>query len=196
MARKFGWWLAPLCIILSACPFESTVPLETRPIEPVDSTLLGYWYGIIKDGSDYFGIEALEIGKKSDSVYSITRYGKGIKGDMILPDTSFFTGYTSYIGDQRFMNLEGFVMVEEGTKKNRELKKNRVYYVSALNRSNDTLDVKTVTENFSTRKYFNSPADFRQLVSEMMTRKGNIYDDQYSLKYRKIPKPEQLFPNR
>lgn len=186
----------PLCMVLSACPFESTVPLETGPVEPVDSTLIGYWYGIIKDGSDYFGIEALEIEKKSDSVYSITRYGKGIKGDMVLPDTSFYTGFTSYIGGQRFMNLEGFVTIEEGNKKNKVLKKNRVYYVSAMNQSNDTLDVKTVTENFSTRKYFNSPTDFRQLVSEMMNRKGNIFDDQYSLKYRKIPKPAQLFPNR
>lgn len=189
-------WLLPLSIILSACPFESTVPLETGPVEPVDSTLIGYWYGIIKDGSDYFGIEALEIEKKSDSLYSITRYGKGMKGDMILPDTAYFTGFTSYIGDQRFMNLEGYITVEVREKKNMVLKKNRVYYVSALTRSNDTLDVKTVTESFSTRKYFNSPSDFRQLVNEMLTRKGNIFDDQYSLKYRKIPKPAQLFPDR
>lgn len=196
MAKKIGWWLAPLCMILSACPFESTVPLESRPVEPVDSTLVGYWYGIVKDGSDFFGIEALNIEKKSDSLYYITRYGKGVKGDMILPDTTYYTGFTSYVGDQRFMNLEGYVTVEEREKKSFVQKKLRVFYISAFRQFNDTLDVKAVTENFSTRKTFSGPSDFRQLVQEMMTRKGNIYDDLYSLKYHKIPKPENIYPNR
>jgi hypothetical protein len=71
-------WLLPVTIILYACPFESTVALEKKPVESVDSTLMGYWYGIVKDGSDFFGIEALDISKHSDSVYNITRYGKAI----------------------------------------------------------------------------------------------------------------------
>lgn len=196
MTRKSGWWILPLCTILSACPFESTVPMEAKPVEPVDSSLLGYWYGIVKDGSDYFGIEALEISQKSDSLYSIIRYGKGIKADMIMPDTATFTGFTSYIGEQRFMNLEGQVTIEEIIKKKRETRQQRVFYVSALDRRNDTLNVRTVTEGFSTKKFFNRPADFKQLVTEMLGRQHNIYDDQYSLKYRKIPKPEQIFPTR
>lgn len=196
MVKKTGWWLLPLCFILAACPFESTVPMEARPVEPVDSSLIGYWYGIVKDGSDFFGIEALEISKESDSVYSIIRYGKAIKGDMVLPDTSIFTGYTSYISDQRFMNVEGWITIEEVIRKKRELRKQKVFYVSAIDRKNDTLDVKTVTDGFSTKKFFNNTADFKRLVAEMMGRQRSIYDDQYSLKYRKIPKPEQIFPNR
>jgi len=196
MARKFGWWILPLCTILSACPFESTVPMEAKPVEPVDSSLMGYWYGIVKDGSDYFGIEALEISQKSDSLYSIIRYGKGIKADMIMPDTATFTGYTSYIGEQRFMNIEGQVIIEEIRKKKRETRQQKVFYISALEWKNDTLHVRTVTEGFSTKKFFNRPADFKQLVTEMLGRQHNIYDDQYSLKYRKIPKPEQIFPTR
>jgi hypothetical protein len=58
------------------------------------AVLLGYWYGIVKDGSDFFGIEALDISKQSDSTYALIRYGKGIKDDFILPDTSYFSGYT------------------------------------------------------------------------------------------------------
>lgn len=194
MAKKILWWLLPLCTILSACPFESTVPIQARPVEPVDSSLLGYWYGIIKDGSDYFGIEALDISQQSDSVYSIIRYGKGIKGDIIMPDTAYFNGYTSWIGEQQFMNVEGsIVTVDSRNKKSPKLTTQKVYYVSAIRRSNDTLDVRTVTENFSTRKYFSGPNEFRQLVSEMLSRQRNIYDDQYSLKYRKIPKPAKMF---
>jgi hypothetical protein len=196
MAKKIFWWLLPLSMILTACPFESTVPMEPRPVEPVDSSLLGYWYGIVKDGSDYFGIEALDLTQKSDSTYAIIRYGKAIKGDMVMPDTAYFTGYTSYIGEQRFMNIEGSVSIEAGTKKKPEIKKLKVYYVSALNRRNDTLEVRTLTENFSTRKYFSGPPEFKQLVTEMLNRQRNIYDDQYSLKYRKIEKPLQMFPTR
>lgn len=196
MVKKIGWWLSPLCFILTACPFESTVPMEARPVEPVDSSLMGYWYGIVKDGSDYFGIEALELSKESDSVYSIIRYGKAIKGDMVLPDTAIFKGYTSYIGDQRFMNVEGWITLEEIIRKKREYRKQKVFYISAIDRKNDTLDVKTVTDGFSTKKFFNNTEDFKRLVAEMLGRQRSIYDDQYSLKYRKIPKPEQIFPNR
>ena len=98
-------WSLPLSFLLTACPFESNMPLEKAPVEPVDSSLLGFWYGIVKDGSDYFGIEALEINRQSDSLYSVIRYGKAVKGDMILPDTSFYTAYSSRIRDQSFMNL-------------------------------------------------------------------------------------------
>ncbi|HEV7783186.1 MAG TPA: hypothetical protein VGO58_18050, partial [Chitinophagaceae bacterium] len=89
MTMKRLFWLLPITTVLCACPFESTVPLAPAPTEAVDSTLIGYWYGIVKDGSDFFGIEALDITQKSDSVYAITRYGKAVKGDIILPDTAY-----------------------------------------------------------------------------------------------------------
>lgn len=184
----------PLATILSACPFESTVPLAAAPSEPVDSTLLGYWYGIVKDGSDFFGIEALDITQKSDSVYAITRYGKAVKGDIILPDTAYFTGYTSYIGEQRFMNIEGFILFETPRRnKQPEYRKEKVYYLSTINRSNDTLSIKTITETFSpTRKDFKTPDDLKRMVVDAINQQKNIYDDLYSLSYRKIPKPQPL----
>jgi hypothetical protein len=187
-------WLLPLATILSACPFESTVPMATNPSEPVDSTLLGYWYGIVKDGSDFFGIEALDISKQSDSVYAITRYGKAVKGDIILPDTAYFTGYTCWIGEQQFMNIEGFVLVVTPRRnKQPEYRKEKVYYVSALSRSNDTLNVRTITETFSpVVKNFKTAENLKQVVADALNQKKNIYDDQYSLFYRKIPKPQPL----
>ena len=124
------FFLLIISFALCACPFESNVPLEAKPVEAVDSSLLGYWYGIVKDGSDFFGIEALDISRQSDSVYSIIRYGKGIKDDFILPDTSYFSGYTSYIGQQRYMNVEGFILlVSPSGKKKTEVKKQKVYYL-------------------------------------------------------------------
>ena len=170
------------------------VPLSPGPTEPVDTSLIGYWYGIIKDGSDFFGIEALEITKQSDSVYAITRYGKAVKGDIILPDTAYYTGFTSYIGDQQFMNIEGSVTIAVPRRnKPTEYRKDKIYYLSSLERRNDTLNVKTITEGFSsTRKSFNNPDDLRRLVTESLGQQKDIYDELYTLSYRKIPKPQPL----
>jgi hypothetical protein len=185
-------WLLPLCFILYACPFESTVALERKPAQTVDSALFGYWYGIVKDGSDFFGIEALDIAQQSDSVYSITRYGKAIKGDIILPDTAYFTGFTSYIGDQRYMNIVADILIEEPRRnsKLKDMRKQRVYYIAKIDRHNDTLVVKTITETFSKKKLFNSPEDFKEAISNLSDNEKELYDDQYSLSYRKIPKPQ------
>jgi hypothetical protein len=184
--------LLPLCIILCACPFESTVPLADKPEEAVDTSLIGYWYGIVKDGSDFFGIEALEITRSSDSVYAITRYGKSIKGDFIMPDTAYFTGYTSYVGPQRYMNVEGTVLIQTARRnKPVEYVKHRVFYLSALDVRNDTLSVKTITEGFSpTRKGFRTAQELKQTVVELTGQNKNIFDDLYVLSYRRIPKPQ------
>lgn len=188
--------LIPLALILYACPYESAVGLDAVPTEPADSSLCGYWYGIIKDGSDFFGIEALDISLKSDSVYSITRYGKTVKGDMVVPDTAYFTGYLSRLQGQLFMNVEGTIVLITTTKKSKTpvAKTQKVFYISALYIRNDTMTVKTVTDNFSplARKGFQNPEQLRSELNEMMIQNKNIYDDTYSLSYRKIQKPQPL----
>lgn len=191
--RKFALILL-VCTALAACPFESTVPLAPAPTEAVDSTLMGYWYGIVKDGSDFFGIEALDISKQSDSVYAITRYGKAVKGDIILPDTAYFTGYTTQIGDQRFMIVEGSVLIVTPKRKGPpDIQQQKVFYTSSLELHSDTLKIKTVTENFSpTIKNFKTPHDFNRMLSEALSQHKNIFDDLYSLSYRKSTRPAAM----
>jgi len=192
--KKLLWWLLPLSFGLAACPYESAVPIAAGPTEPADTSLVGYWYGIIKDGSDYFGIEALEITRQSDSLFAITRYGKAVKGDMILPDTAYYTGYTSYIGEKRFMNVEGTVSIAVPRRnKPTEYKIEKVYYLSSLERRHDTLSVKMITEGFSaSRRVLRNPEELKQLVIESLGQQKNIYDEQYTLSYRKIQKPQPL----
>jgi len=194
MAMKKLLWLLPLCVVLYACPFESEVPLAAGPTEPIDSSVLGYWYGIVKDGSDFFGIEALDIKKQSDSIYSITRYGKAAKGDIILPDTSYFTGYTSYINGQRYMNIEAsIVTVITRGKKPPEVTTQKVYYLAAFETRHDTMALRTITENFSTsRQGFHTPEQLRNEVMSLIDKQRNIFDDLYSLSYRKINRPTAL----
>jgi len=188
-------WLLPLSFILSACPFESTVPLEPAPVEHVDTSLFGYWYGIVKDGSDFFGIEALDITKQSDSIYSIIRYGKAIKGDFILPDTSYYTGFTSWIGGDHFMNVAGsIVTMKTRGKKPAIMTREQVYYLSKFEIHHDTLKVRSVIENFSPRKIFNSPDQLKETITGLINQQKNIFDDTYSMSYRKIEKPQPLKP--
>ena len=187
--------ILPFILVLYACPYESRVPVEARPSEPIDTSLLGYWYGIIKDGRDFFGIEALDITRDSDSTYAITRYGKAVKGDMVVPDTARFLGYTSRVNDLWFMNIEGtIVVVTTNKKKQPVVNTERVYYISTLSRRHDTLVVKTITDNFSpvSRKGFSSPEHLKAEIISLMEQKKNIYDDIYSLSYRKIDRPASL----
>ncbi|MFI5133828.1 MAG: hypothetical protein ACHQEB_05800 [Chitinophagales bacterium] len=189
-------WLLPLCIILYACPFESPVALDNKPTEPVDTSFFGYWYGIVKDGSDFFGIEALDIQKLSDSTYNIIRYGKVVKGDMILPDTSHFSGYTSKIGDNLYMNLETTIVeVIPQKKKAPEIKTTKIYYLATLKLNHDTLVVQTVTEGFAgMNPRFHKPEELKQYLASMADQNKNIYDDVYKLSYKKTERPQQQQP--
>lgn len=181
-------WLIPVAFICTACPYESRVPLTMRPTEAVDSSLIGYWYGIVKDGSDFFGIEALDITIKSDSVYSITRYGKSIKGDMILPDTAYYSAYTSKIGEERYMSVEGTVKIpNRKTPGGFEMRK--IYYLTLLEKRSDTLKIRTIAEDFTPRKDLRSSDELRTLVLSLTRQQKNIFDDLYSLEYRKVDRP-------
>ena len=188
--------ILPLSFILYACPYESAVPLEGRPVEPIDSSLLGYWYGIIKDGSDFFGIEALDISRYSDSVYAITRYGKAVKGDMVMPDTAYFKGYISQLDGDRYIHVAGTLVTVSSEKKNKTpvVRTQNIFYIALLSIRNDTLQVKTLTDNFSpaARKGFQSPEQLKAEILLMKQQQKNIYDDTYSLSYRKIEKPQPL----
>jgi hypothetical protein len=188
-------FVACISIILCGCPYESPLPLDARPTEAVDTSLFGFWYGIVKDGSDYFGIEALEISKETDSTYNIIRYGKAVKGDMVLPDTAYFTGFISKIDEQRVFNIATNI-VELIPRRNKapEVRTTKIYYLSPFTVSHDTMQVKTITDGFYAKNpRWKSNNDLKDKLRQMMADKINIYDDIYKLSYRKIEKPKKFF---
>lgn len=184
--------LLPVCFFLSACPYESPVPLHDKPMSVVDSNLIGYWYGIIKDGSDVFGIEALDIRRHSDSVYHITRIGKSVHGNMIVQDTLQFYGYLSEVDGNKFMNIESTIEeVIPVSRKKSIVKITKIFYLAALELRHDTLTVKMVTDNFAGKNpNFKKPADVWQAVQTYTSQGKNIYDDVYKLSYRRWPRPK------
>ena len=183
--------LFSVCIFLYACPFESPVPLDEIPLQPIDTSLIGYWYGIIKDGSDFFGIEALDIRRRSDSTYNITRYGKSIKGNMIMPDTAYFTGYISRVGEQLYMNIETHIVeITPKKKKEPEIKTSGIYYLATIGLNHDTLTVKMITENFAgINPRIPNPSALRQTILSQLAKNAIIFDDEYKLSYRKTERP-------
>jgi hypothetical protein len=190
--RKNVLLLLPVCLFLYACPYESPKPLDEIPSQPVDTGFLGYWYGIIKDHSDVFGIEALDISKHSDSLYQITRYGKSVKGNMIMPDTAHFTGYLSNVLDLKFMNIESSIVeIIPVRKKAPVIKTTKIYYLAFIELQNDTLTVKMIADNFAGKNpNFKNPGDVRQAVTRLLNEGKNIYDDLYKLSYRRWPRPK------
>jgi hypothetical protein len=68
-----------------------------------------------------------------------------------------------------------------------------VYYLASFSLSQDTLHVRTITETFTARKSFPRPEDLKKMVLDM-SQNRNIFDDLYSLSYRKIPKPASFKP--
>jgi hypothetical protein len=187
--------LLSLSILICGCPYESPLPLDDKPTEAVDSSLFGFWYGIVKDGSDFFGIEALEISKESDSIYKIIRYGKAVKGDMVLPDTAYFTGFTSRIDDQRFFNIAtSIVDIVPRKNKRSEIKTTTVFYLSPFSIKNDTMLVQTIADGFSGKNpRWHSTNELKQQIRQLIAGNKNIYDDTYKLSYRKIEKPKSFF---
>ena len=181
--------------LLGGCPYESPLPLDEKPTEAVDSSLLGFWYGIIKDGSDYFGIEALEIEKETDSTYKIIRYGKAIKGDMVMPDTAYFTGFISKIDDQRIFNIAtSIVEVIPRRNKEPEIRTTKIYYLSPFTVRNDTIQVRTITDGFYGKlPRWKSNQELKEKLRQLISEKKEIYDDIYKLSYRKMEKPKKFF---
>jgi hypothetical protein len=181
--------------LLCGCPYESPLPLDEKPTEAVDSSLLGFWYGIVKDGSDYFGIEALEIERETDSIYKIIRYGKAIKGDMILPDTAYFTGFISKIDDQRIFNIAtSIVEIIPRRNKEPEIRTTKIYYLSPFTVRNDTIKVQTIADGFYGKlPRWRSNAELKEKLRQLISEKKEIYDDIYKLSYRKMVKPKKFF---
>ncbi|HEY5772650.1 MAG TPA: hypothetical protein VIS75_08475, partial [Chitinophagaceae bacterium] len=114
---------------------------------------------------------------------------------MVMPDTAYFTGFISYIDQQRFFNIETNI-VEMIPRKNKkpEIRTTRIYYLSPFTVSHDTMQVRTITDGFYGRTpRWSSGEELKQKIRQLLSENKNIYDDIYKLSYRKIEKPKKFF---
>ena len=87
------------------------------------------------------------------------------------------------------MNVEGTIVTVSTQKKSKTpvVTTQKVFYISTLSVRNDTMVVKTVTDGFSpsSRKGFQTPEQLKTEIVSLLDEKKNIFDDIYSLSYRK-----------
>lgn len=99
-ARRYAVILVLLVIILTGCPYSSSVPLA-EPSEEVAPDFYGKW---LKDSGDenpdYYDIEELD-----GTTFSLSKYTWDSEGEAYSLDTSYTSWFTT-MGDVRFMNIE------------------------------------------------------------------------------------------
>jgi hypothetical protein len=89
--------------------------------------------------------------------------------------------------------ISDILLIERQRKSKKEIvRKKRVYYLAAIDITNDTLKVRTIKEDFSVRKDYNSPAELKSYITDLLARGEKIFDSTYSLSYRKIPRPQPV----
>ena len=94
--------LAGLMLILTACPYQSRVPIS-KPVEKINKDLLGYW---IASGEMEYGEEAtyFEIGKFDKVKYEIIEHSYSTY-DSTWSEKKYHM-HTSMVGDETFMNIQ------------------------------------------------------------------------------------------
>lgn len=89
---KYMILLASLSIFFGACPYESTVPIDSPQIR-IDSQLLGDWKDS-KDEKELYQIKSLD-----SFIYEIIKYNKDERGE------TKYNAYISVINTTKFLNL-------------------------------------------------------------------------------------------
>lgn len=143
--------ILPMLFLLTACPYESTVPI-TQADKPIEKTLLGNWYKAgehdIEFPSEYYKITSMsaqlyEVAKlelnSEDSTYSTETY---ISHLSVLKDAEG--------QDVRFLNM----------------KKDGNFYLYRIDLSTDQFVLYEVTDNIDEK--FNTSAELMAFVKKYM----------------------------
>jgi hypothetical protein len=141
----------PLLILLTACPYESVVPIKEAK-SAIDDRLLGKWY---KDGEmdKEYPDEFYRIKKEGDSLYQI------IKKELNSEDNTYKEEiYISHITE---------LQDSEGKKyKFLNMKKDDKYYLHRIRLNKERFVLYEVTDNID--EQFDNSDELRKFVKENM----------------------------
>ncbi len=141
----------PILILLTACPYESDVPI-TEANTPIDKTLLGKWY---KEGeaemqypTQYYKIDPL-----GSELYEVTKL------DMNSEDSTYRTEtYISHISSLNDASGKKYVFLN--------MKKDGKYYLHKIDLAEDKFVLYEVTDNIDEK--FNTSAEMKAFVRQHM----------------------------
>ena len=139
--------LATLTFLLTACPYESKVPIS-KPSEKINKGLLGKW--IADSEREYDDPTYYDIGKYDKLRYEITEYSYS-SYDSTYTEKMYLM-HTSTIGDKTFMNIQ-----ENGTG-------NYMLHMYELNEKDFVLY--EITDNID--EVFNSSSELAAFIEKNM----------------------------
>jgi hypothetical protein len=161
------------CIVLWGCPYESHYAVDTEPQVPIDENLLGKWAAMVPRPSDdrHYREEPVKIifEKRTELEYdvAITGYLDELRRSrVIVNDTIKGTAFLSVIDNRQFLNTFIFGKV----------------YVAEVKQKDNTLDILTLAENFTSKFIKNSNALRNAISVHYKTRPVPVYDDWFVAK--------------
>jgi len=166
--------LFPLCsILLVGCPYESSYPIDAEAQQPINESLLGKWAAFIpKPSTDgHPREEAVKVifDKRTDMEYdvAITGYINELRRSRIITnDTIKGTAFLSVIDNRQFLNTFIFGKV----------------YIAEVRQKDNTLDILTLTEHFTSKFVKNSNALRTAISVHYKTRSYPLYDEWFVAK--------------
>lgn len=162
-----------LCLILWGCPYDSPYAIDKEAQQPIDENLLGKWAAMIPRPSDdqHYREEPVKVifEKRTDMEYdvSITGYLDDLRRTQFInSDTIKGTAFLSTIDNRQFLNTFIFGKV----------------YVAEVKQKDNTLDILTLAEHFTSKFVKNSEALRNAICVHYKTRPEPVYDDWFVAK--------------
>jgi hypothetical protein len=141
----------PLIVLLTACPYESTVPI-TEANSPIDKALIGNWFKEGEQEAEYPS-EYYQIKSMSPQLYTVVKLELNSEDNTYTEDS-----YVSHLSvlkgadgkDYKFLNM----------------KKDGNYYLHKIDLSADQFVLYEVTDNIDEK--FSSSAELMAFVKKHM----------------------------
>ena len=166
--------LLSLCIILWGCPYESPYAIDREAQQLIDESLLGKWAALIPRPSDdrHYREEPVKIifEKRTDMEYdvAITGYIEELRRSRVITNDSIKgTAFLSVIDNRQFLNT--FIH-------------GKVYIAEIKQKDNNSLDIMTLAEQFTSKFVKNSDALRNAISVHYKTRPAPVYDDWFLAK--------------
>ena len=145
------FWLLPMMILLTACPYESQVPI-TDANNPIDKTLLGNWYKEGEQGAEY-PTEYYKISSMTAELYQIT------KMEMNSEDSTYREeSYVSHMSVLKGSDNKEYKFLN--------MKKDGNFYLHRVDLSEKRFVLYEVTDNIDER--FSTSDELREFVKKNM----------------------------
>jgi hypothetical protein len=144
-------WLLPMVVLLTACPYESVVPIA-EPNAPIDANLLGKWY---KEGetemenpSEYYRIR-----RNSANTYEIIKMEFSSSEETYTSET-----YISHLTILKDAKGKSYTFLN--------MKKDGKYYLHRIELVGNSFTLYEVTDNIDEK--FNTSAELQTFVKANM----------------------------